>query len=91
MQQTTFCDAFQLNIGFKRYMQHMCAICFSNLKESTFETRKMFTSPQKLFSFLRFSNIRISENQISWRCKYYILVNNLQAKYNQEVKFDQLM
>ena len=43
-------------------------LCFLSLKESTFETRKMFlVSLEKLFSSSRKSKFRISDIQISRR------------------------
>ena len=54
-------------------------------------------SLQKLFSFLRKSNIRILHFQISWshQClsinKKYIYLNNLGSKYSLLMKFGQFM
>ena len=45
-------------------------VCFLSLKKSICETRKMFLiSLQKLFSFSRKSNFRISDIQVCWHCQ----------------------
>ena len=57
-----------------------------------------FTPFQKLFSFLRCSNVRILESQISRRHdnkqeinKKYISLNNLESKSSLVMKFGQFM
>ena len=43
---------------------YILLVCFLSLKENICETRKNVISPQKLFSFSRKSNLRISDIQV---------------------------
>ena len=68
MYITNLLNVYKKSNALKVVSATFLLVCFSSLKESTYETRKMFfISLRKLFSFPRKSNFRFLDYQILWR------------------------
>ena len=92
-------NQFIAKVTFKGYVRCI-SILFSMSKNSLFKTKKqmLFIIFQRLFSFLRYSNLRILESNASrpsqmlkYETRKCILLNNLGRKHSLVIKFGQFM